>query len=113
MFKIIAAVAALQAFTANLSAALEDLRQRIVGAALNAAAENIVTNNNKFVNVRAAQQEQAKRAEATLKHDIELAYAAHSATLKSIGEVCDQQRNKLNAKVKGLREKHTKLRGML
>ena len=113
MFKIIAAIAALRDLTQRLSLWLDDVRQRVVGAGLSAATENIVANNEKFKAVQADQRRAAEQATEDLNHDLRVAHEAYSKALNVIGTVCDSHRDTLNAKAKALREKHARLRALL
>lgn len=99
--------------TLGLSETLYDVRQRVIGATLTAHSQRLVENNAKFAAVDKDQRLAAETASLDLDHDIKVAYEAYSKALNVVGTVCDNQRIKLNAKARALREKRAQLRSML
>lgn len=113
MFKIIALIAYLRNLATRISFWLDDLRERVIGAALNATSERIVINSGKYSDVTRHQKLAAQQATDDLDHDLKLAYDAYSKALNVIGTVCDSQRSKINDTDVALRAKRVKLRDLL
>lgn len=121
MLKIIATLTLLARITDWLSRALyrahiriDDLRQRVVGAALNATAETLAVVG--FEKAKLYTEKHAKRvaeAEAQFDADLKLAYARHTDALQAVSKRTQAEQNKLDAKGTKLRERREALRAKL
>lgn len=117
MFKIIATLAFLSKLHrlaadlhTRIAAKLDDLRNRVVGFALQTTAEALRDNESRVIRQQYDHSATVKSIGKDLEHDLKLAYEAHSRALQLLGERTDRNFASFQAKADKLAARRAELR---